>query len=246
MGKNFFLIFLLILVGPVRWMSAEQMTDHVYSAASDTFAFGVVMYECFERAKPWGKLSNLQVAHKVIAGTHLELQNAPPAVRSIAERCFAHEAKDRPLMNDVAQELANCIGGAVPAKQVEERVATDSAPSTIATAELYALPSTRGTPTSSTVASYDVPKRLATPNTLVTPPPSGSDGNSSSSTYTAPPNKGSATALPAPLKKKTSSGRHSNRSSRKSSKKSSSENVLEKDASGHKSPRAHKSPRHKK
>jgi len=32
-------------VGPLKWMAPESITKHVYSRKSDSFSFGVVIYE---------------------------------------------------------------------------------------------------------------------------------------------------------------------------------------------------------
>ncbi len=93
-------------VGPVRWMAPEQMEKHVYSQASDVFAFGVVLYEIWAREMPWNGVKNLKVAGNVLAGNHMTPpSSAPQVVQQLMVECWHRQPSKRPSMSKVQQRL---------------------------------------------------------------------------------------------------------------------------------------------
>ena len=93
-------------VGPVRWMAPEQMDKHVYSKASDVFAFGVVLFEIWAREMPWTGVKNLKVAMDVSAGKRMKPpDSALAAVQQLMLECWSAGAGERPSMSEVQRRL---------------------------------------------------------------------------------------------------------------------------------------------
>eukprot|EP01108_Squamamoeba_japonica_P006539 TRINITY_DN533_c0_g1_i11.p1 TRINITY_DN533_c0_g1~~TRINITY_DN533_c0_g1_i11.p1 ORF type:complete len:338 (-),score=78.28 TRINITY_DN533_c0_g1_i11:130-1143(-) len=93
-------------VGPVRWMAPEQMEKHVYSEASDVFAFGVVLYEIWAREMPWKGVKNLKVAMNMALGERMTPPStAPKVVQQLMIECWHKQPSKRPAMSDVQQRL---------------------------------------------------------------------------------------------------------------------------------------------
>ena len=94
------------VIGPLRWMSPEQLTRLAYSKASDVFAFGVLLYEIFAREAPWPGVANVNVLSKVLAGERMTPPAAAPTrVRRLMLACWSAEASERPSMQHIARQL---------------------------------------------------------------------------------------------------------------------------------------------
>ena len=93
---------------PIRWMSPEQLKKHVYSKASDVYAFGVVLFEIWARESPWKGVADVVVATSVESGETLSVPaSAPAAVQQLMHDCWRMRASKRPSMNDVQMRLTN-------------------------------------------------------------------------------------------------------------------------------------------
>jgi predicted Ser/Thr protein kinase len=96
-------------VGPLKWMAMapEQMERRAYSRASDVFAFGVLLYEIFQREMPWQGVSNIITATKVVHGEHMDVSSRkiPREVAALMIECWAQEPDKRPSMKHVQRVL---------------------------------------------------------------------------------------------------------------------------------------------
>lgn len=101
-------------IGPIRWMSPEQLERLAYSNASDVFAFGVLMYEIFERSVPWPGVANVNVITQVLGGKRMDLQLVPHDLRKLVQQCWMHSAKDRPTMQHVVATLQKSFTASKP------------------------------------------------------------------------------------------------------------------------------------
>ena len=87
-----------------------------YSTKSDVFAFGVLLFEIFERCLPWQDHSNLKVAALVMSGKRLQFhtntaadksaQQVQSQIAELASSCWKEEPTERPAMLDVSATLA--------------------------------------------------------------------------------------------------------------------------------------------
>uniref|UniRef100_A0A7S1VCF6 Protein kinase domain-containing protein n=1 Tax=Sexangularia sp. CB-2014 TaxID=1486929 RepID=A0A7S1VCF6_9EUKA len=97
-------------VGPIRWMAPEQLDAQLYSAYSDVWSFGVILYEVYAREVPWKKHSNMKAAQLVLNEHNLaEEQYRPksvkPVVLKVMQACFAFESSRRPKMTWCVKKL---------------------------------------------------------------------------------------------------------------------------------------------
>ena len=102
-------------VGPIKWMAPEQMERRVYSAKSDVFAFGALLFEIFVCAVPWQRVSNLVAAKRVMSKKCAPIPDnakVPDAVRNLIAECWTHRASKRPTMEHVQQALSELVNSA--------------------------------------------------------------------------------------------------------------------------------------
>merc|ERR1719483_1250283 len=94
-------------LGPVRWMAPEAITSKQYSALSDVWSFGAVIFELMEEQNPHSHLSNSEV-YCGIMQSDLFLtpsDNWPPMLSRLLKRCYVYEMNKRLCMPDVRDEL---------------------------------------------------------------------------------------------------------------------------------------------
>ncbi|KNC52393.1 TKL protein kinase [Thecamonas trahens ATCC 50062] len=100
------------VVGPVKWMAVEAITHRKYSAKSDVWSFGVLLFEIFTQTEPYAGLTPLQVAAGVSSGSlTLDLDghaaDIPPPVVDLIQACMAHEPEDRPSVRDLFRTVSH-------------------------------------------------------------------------------------------------------------------------------------------
>jgi serine/threonine protein kinase len=102
-----------------RWLSPEVLAGHRATAASDVFAFGVVMWELLTWEVPWGRRSNQwTIVGRVMKGERLAVPPAAalpgegtaawaglPRYEALMRRCWAADPAGRPLMTEIIVEL---------------------------------------------------------------------------------------------------------------------------------------------
>uniref|UniRef100_A0A8B9K959 Tyrosine-protein kinase receptor n=1 Tax=Astyanax mexicanus TaxID=7994 RepID=A0A8B9K959_ASTMX len=84
---------------PVRWMAPESLKDGVFTAHSDCWSFGVVLWEISTLAEqPYQGLSNEQVLKFVMDGGYLDRNN-------LMQMCWQYNPKMRPTFNEIIEML---------------------------------------------------------------------------------------------------------------------------------------------
>ncbi|CAL1580384.1 unnamed protein product [Knipowitschia caucasica] len=92
---------------PVRWMAPESLKDGVFTAHSDCWSFGVVLWEISTLAEqPYQGLSNEQVLKFVMDGGYLDRpDNCADRLHILMQTCWNYNPKMRPMFQDIIQQL---------------------------------------------------------------------------------------------------------------------------------------------
>uniref|UniRef100_A0A4W4FJV4 Tyrosine-protein kinase receptor n=1 Tax=Electrophorus electricus TaxID=8005 RepID=A0A4W4FJV4_ELEEL len=92
---------------PVRWMAPESLKDGVFTAHSDCWSFGVVLWEISTLAEqPYQGLSNEQVLKFVMDGGYLERpESCAERMHSLMQMCWQYNPKMRPTFNEIIEML---------------------------------------------------------------------------------------------------------------------------------------------
>ncbi|NXP74536.1 INSR protein, partial [Ramphastos sulfuratus] len=86
---------------PVRWMAPESLKDGVFTAYSDVWSFGVVLWEISSLAEqPYQGLSNEQVLKFVMDGGYLDQPDNCPE-RLLMQMCWQYNPKMRPTFIEI-------------------------------------------------------------------------------------------------------------------------------------------------
>ncbi|KAM9322713.1 insulin receptor a isoform 1-T1 [Pholidichthys leucotaenia] len=92
---------------PVRWMAPESLKDGVFTAHSDCWSFGVVLWEISTLAEqPYQGLSNEQVLKFVMDGEILDRpDNCADRLHNLMQMCWQYNPKMRPTFLEIIEML---------------------------------------------------------------------------------------------------------------------------------------------
>ncbi|XP_064187781.1 insulin receptor b [Anguilla rostrata] len=92
---------------PVRWMAPESLKDGVFTAHSDCWSFGVVLWEISTLAEqPYQGLSNEQVLKFVMDGGYLDRpENCAERMHSLMQMCWQYNPKMRPTFHEIIEMM---------------------------------------------------------------------------------------------------------------------------------------------
>jgi len=94
-------------VGPLKWMAPEAISQSQYSKATDSFSFGVVMWEIITEQEPWAGMTSVEVAIGVVTeGKRLPLPNTLQWLQHLIATCWSSNPEERPTF----ENMCNVIG----------------------------------------------------------------------------------------------------------------------------------------
>uniref|UniRef100_A0A672NX05 Tyrosine-protein kinase receptor n=1 Tax=Sinocyclocheilus grahami TaxID=75366 RepID=A0A672NX05_SINGR len=153
---------------PVKWMPPEAFMEGIFTSKTDTWSFGVLLWEIFSLGyMPYPSRSNQEVLEFVTNGGRMDPpKNCPGPVYRIMTQSWQHQPEDRPNFSTILERIDYCLQdpdvvnvplpveyGPIP--EEEERVPMrpddPSAPSLLVTPQ--------GTEEASSAAHSDQPKR---------------------------------------------------------------------------------------
>jgi len=102
------------VLGTASYISPEQASGAVATAASDVYALGVVAYQCLSGHRPFDGATPIEIAMKHVRDTPRPLPaDIPPAVRAIVDRALAKDPSARwptaAAMAAVARQAASSL-----------------------------------------------------------------------------------------------------------------------------------------
>ncbi|MGI5240678.1 protein kinase domain-containing protein [Dactylosporangium sp. CA-139066] len=123
-----------VLLGTPEYMAPEQLRGEAVTAATDMYAFGLVLYRMLTGALPWTAPTRHAIMRERRTWRTLRLppmSGVPAAVVAVVDACLAEEPDTRPSSRTVAAALRSAMSGcaAAPDRPVAiEPVATPYRP----------------------------------------------------------------------------------------------------------------------
>ena len=92
---------------PIRWMAPETLTERLFSEASDSWSFGVLVWEIFNNGKiPYGALDGNDILNYLIAGNRLEIpDDVGEDFKAIMTNCWKEERGERPTFDQIKSKM---------------------------------------------------------------------------------------------------------------------------------------------
>lgn len=122
------------VLGTASYISPEQASGAVATAASDVYALGVVAYQCLSGHRPFDGATPIEIAMKHVRDNPRPLPvDIPPAVRQIVDRAMSKDPGARwptaAAMAGVARQAASSLTTAVQQPAVNGSPAMNRQPS---------------------------------------------------------------------------------------------------------------------
>jgi len=98
-------------VGPLKWMAPEAIGQSQYSPATDSFSFGVVMWEIITEQEPWAGMTSVEVAIGVVTeGKRLPLPDTLEWLQGLITTCWSTSPEERPTFEDMCDIIGTEAG----------------------------------------------------------------------------------------------------------------------------------------
>uniref|UniRef100_K3WI37 Protein kinase domain-containing protein n=1 Tax=Globisporangium ultimum (strain ATCC 200006 / CBS 805.95 / DAOM BR144) TaxID=431595 RepID=K3WI37_GLOUD len=93
--------------GPLKWMAPESiLPPHLFSMQSDSYMFGVLMYEIFSGQQPFPSLSTREAIALIREGKHVPIPEGLSATHEkLMRQCFSLHPLQRPTMDQIYSTL---------------------------------------------------------------------------------------------------------------------------------------------
>ena len=103
-----------LVIGSPGFMSPEQAQGHPVGPSSDVFSLGAVLTFAATSQGPFGSGSSATLLYRVVS-TPPALDDVPPALRPLIERCLAKDPRHRPSADRLLSDLnAHPVPGWLP------------------------------------------------------------------------------------------------------------------------------------
>jgi serine/threonine protein kinase len=101
------------------WYIAPEAEDGPYGPPADVFAYGMMMYVVVTGTRPFGSPSDFHIKQELEKGRRPDIpKTVPEKIAKLIEACWNHNPSQRPLMSEVAAQLAS--GMSIPGVDLTE------------------------------------------------------------------------------------------------------------------------------
>jgi serine/threonine protein kinase len=91
-------------MGPIKWMSPECLKKLSYSKASDTWSFGILVWEIITRQRPHEDLELIDAAIQIRQGLHPAIpETAPEFWKQLLPKIWSFEPENRPTFEEICE-----------------------------------------------------------------------------------------------------------------------------------------------
>ncbi|KAG8561004.1 hypothetical protein GDO81_015212 [Engystomops pustulosus] len=95
---------------PVKWMPPEAFLEGIFTSKTDTWSFGVLLWEIFSLGyMPYPCKTNQEVLEFVTSGGRMDPpKNCPGPVYRIMTQCWQHTPEHRPNFSTILERISYC------------------------------------------------------------------------------------------------------------------------------------------
>ncbi|XP_051917176.1 hepatocyte growth factor receptor [Hippocampus zosterae] len=94
---------------PVKWMALESLQTHKFTAKSDVWSFGVLLWELMTRgAPPYSDVNSFDITVFLLQGRRLlQPEFCPDSLYTVMVECWHPKPERRPSFSDLVSSIAN-------------------------------------------------------------------------------------------------------------------------------------------
>uniref|UniRef100_A0A0N5A0D3 receptor protein-tyrosine kinase n=1 Tax=Parastrongyloides trichosuri TaxID=131310 RepID=A0A0N5A0D3_PARTI len=96
---------------PIRWTSPEALEKGLYTAASDVWSFGILMWEVYTLGeRPYYDWSHRKIYEEVLQGYRLPKPgDAPDTIYQVMVQCWNHDRNERPTFASITSIIRSYL-----------------------------------------------------------------------------------------------------------------------------------------